>query len=430
MALLSFVLTSLAALFASFLSLAPPSFHGLGPWMDTLGTRPVAPTPAAAPKAFPASDFWEAFPTANLSAFDIKALLALDFSGATPTANLSASEAALLAPAPTSSFVPEEEVGGQAFPEPPEEPTVEELLRELWWLIKQAVLCLTLNINDFLREHGYLGTQKTSCCFPIPDWEIPPLSRSRSRSRGRFTWSQFAVPFAPAPAVAAPPSPTPSSPTPSSPTSPPSLPPSPLVSPSPLALLPASSSSPPASPQARSRSSSANQSCRPELVDRLRWNTARREQEKRIHELEDQVDKLASQLEEMRRPPPPSPPPPSPPPPSPPPPSPPLPSPPPPPPPLPRVQPVLVTGTALPPPPPPPRFLPGQSKLSASSAPFFPSGSGYRPQGSNFGYPPLGPFPQQRPNFPPGYGQPLRPDQLSPDDFRKKYPLTGTKKQI
>lgn len=394
MALLSFVLTSIAALFASFLSLGPTNFHGLGPWMDTLGTRPVAPTPAATPKAFFASDFWEVFPMANLSAFDIKALLALEFSGATPTANLSASEVILSAPASTSSFVPEEEkVGGQAFLEPPEEPRVEELLRELWWLIKQAVLCLTLNISDFLRGHCYLRAQKIRFRLPLPDWKIPPSSRSRSRSRRR---SQFAVPSVPALVAAVPPP----SPTPSSPTSLLSPPPSPLVSP-PLALLPASSSSPPTSPQARSRSSSANQSCRPQCVDRLRWNTERREQQKRIHELEDEVDKLASQLKEMRRPPPP----------------------------FPRVQPVSITGTVLPPPP-PPRFPPGQPSLNAASAPFFPSGSGYRPQGSNFGYPPPGPFPQQRPKFPPGYGQPLRPDQLSPDDFWKKYPLTGTKKQI
>lgn len=429
MAVFAFVFASLAALFSSFLSLSPTGFDGLGPWMATLGTRPVAPTPVAFPKAFLSLEFWEAIPTANLSASDI----------------------VVPPPKPTFSFVLEEEVGGQAFAEPqpeqPEEPTVEGLLKGLWWLVKMSLLCLTLNVNEFIREHWPLGPPKVS--WSRVYWLIWPTRLLHSGDRGRLAHCHARRTSKPARGVAAvvasqsaisPPSTIP----------PPSSPPSPLsalVSPAPLVFRPLGSPPllalpPPAiSPSARAPelpSSSGDQS-RLESVERSRWYTKRREQQRRIFELEDEVAELKARIEKMEsgqsgpvpaatatdtttasK--------------------------------IPRVQPVFVTGTALadppppslpsaqlrlsassalpstPPPPPPPHYPKGPTRLSAGSAPFYPRPPGYRSTFAGFTPPPLAPQ-QQRPSLgPQGYGRFSRPDQLSVEEFQKKYPQTGNKK--
>ncbi|MCJ1264873.1 hypothetical protein MMC22_004748 [Lobaria immixta] len=420
MVVFAFVFASLAALFSSFLSLSPTSFHGLGPWMDTLGTRPVAPTPVASPKAFFPLEFWEAIPTANLSA----------------------SEVVAPPPMPTSSFVLEEEVGGQAFAEPPpeqpEEPTVEELLRELWWLVKMSLLCLTLDVNDFIREHWPLALPKVSCSrlrwvnspaekeqakAANPEAGQPVEQERRGRKERMVVGMEGELPSdAPSWGIELDEHDN-----------------------GPIEYghqnegdgLPAFS---PSASASELPSSSGDQS-RLESVLRARWYTKRREQQKRIFELEDEVDALKARIEKMEsdqsapvpaattaHPPPPS---------------------------SPSAQLSLSASSALPSPPPPPSSLSAQLSLSASSAlpsspppppppprhphvrlglnagsgSFYPRPPGHGPKSVGSPPPPL-PLQQQRPNLGPhGYGQSPRPHQLSPEEFRKKYPQTGSKKQ-
>lgn len=400
MVVFAFVFASLAALFSSFLSLSPTSFHGLGPWMDTLGTRPVTPTPVASPKAFFPLEFWEAIPTANLSA----------------------SEVVAPPPMPTSSFVLEEEVGGQAFAEPPpeqpEEPTVEELLQELWWLVKMSLLCLTLDVNDFIREHWPLGPPKVSCSrlhrvnspaekkqakAANPEAGKPVEQERRGRKERMVVGMEGKLPHdAPSWGIELDEHGN-----------------GPIEyghqneGDGPPAISPSASAS-------ELPSSSGDQS-RLESVQRARWYTKRREQQKRIFELEDQVDGLKARIEKMESdqsapvptattayPPPPS---------------------------SPSAQLSLSASSALPssppppPPPPPSRHPKGRTRLNAGSGSFYPRAPGHGP--NSFGSPPPSlPLQQQRPNLGPHvYGQSPRPHQLSPEEFRKKYPQTGSKKQ-
>ncbi|MCJ1264442.1 hypothetical protein MMC22_004314 [Lobaria immixta] len=108
MALFTFVITSLAALFTSFLSLSPLVIHWLAPWIDRLGTRPAAPTPAAVPVLFSTPDFWE----------DSWEDFWEDFWEAIPTANLSGSDVFVLGPTPTFTFVSATEDDEQVFAVP------------------------------------------------------------------------------------------------------------------------------------------------------------------------------------------------------------------------------------------------------------------------------------------------------------------------
>ena len=319
MAVFTFLLASLTALLTSFLSLSGTAFHGLMPWMDLLGARPtssppvvslMSPSPVAIPTASYASDPWEAIPTGNLS------VSPLDTWEPTRTGNFSGSNVTVLAPAPTFSLLSEEKVGGHALStssseepseepseDPPEEPSMEEAFWELWWISQRVLLFLTLKINDFVKEHPLLPDQKTSCRFPrvyqlgVQKQDISCLS---------------AVPFAPAPV----PSP---SPLPASPRLPSPLPASPRSSPPLPASLPLSSpekkkkkkkrgrkgkKGPKCGPElskAQSCVSSTDQNSRPPIVEQLLWDTERGQQRNRIGELEDEVNRLKSELEELRR---------------------------------------------------------------------------------------------------------------------------------
>ncbi|MCJ1427365.1 hypothetical protein MMC29_005268, partial [Sticta canariensis] len=384
--------------------------------------------------AFLTPEFWEAVPTAD------------------PSAPVSV-------PPPTTAFsfsFDEEEEPGFEIP-PAEEPTAEELLWELWWLLKQPLLCLTLSIEDFMKENPYLRSEKISCRLRRLKWPIPTPTQSHSRGRSVSCYSvrpRFAVrtraisgspalPSAPGPApapVAAPSSPIPP------PFSPPS-PPSAFFSPAPLALLPPASPPPLALPPASlppstlsgspapltptspaPSASSTDQSCRPSIIERVRWQTERRESRQRIHELEQKVKELYSQLEVMGRhapllssPQPPQ---------------------------LPPVQPVLVTGSASgSPQPTQPVLVTGSTstlslpRTAVLAAPFEPLQSSFwyaasppPPQPLSFRYPSspsqssfwyaASPPPPQPLSF--RYpSSPLCPDQLSFAEFLERYPLTG-----
>ena len=177
-------LASFTAFIASFLSLSPALLYGLVPWMDTLSSRPpVAPTPSVVPKVL-VPDFWEAIPTANISASDISAP----------------------APDPTGTLIFDEEEDEDAvifdednddddafiFDEDDEDeddydddddeysdkPTTAELLWELWRLVKQLVQVLTIRINSFINEHPYLPWSPLDS-LSLPDEYRPPTIEER-----------------------------------------------------------------------------------------------------------------------------------------------------------------------------------------------------------------------------------------------------------
>ncbi|MCJ1466058.1 hypothetical protein MMC07_004677 [Pseudocyphellaria aurata] len=202
MAFIAFLIASLAAIFTSLLTFSPTGFRGLAPWIDRLSTAPSTPTPSTvfAPELWD----WEVIPTANLSALDVVSpLLTRPF-----------------------TFLPDEDEDDKPryVVPPPDEPTAEEPLRELWWLLKQAVLCITIDVGEFLRSNPCLWWEKPK----LRRWRVyrrlTSLSRHRLRGRAQRRTSprsRFAapVPSVPAPAPL-PPTPPPSSPLLSRPSSP------------------------------------------------------------------------------------------------------------------------------------------------------------------------------------------------------------------
>ncbi|MCJ1422996.1 hypothetical protein MMC29_000877 [Sticta canariensis] len=367
--------------------------------MDMLGTDPVAPTPHASPQAFFTPDDWEAFPTANLSVpvvFVIVDPVPVNPVHVDPV------------PLPTSTVpfnLDEKNEESFAMP-PPVEPTAEELLRELWRLLKLTLLCMSLDFNDFIRRNPFLRSEKTDCRLRQLFWAIPRQHRSRSRDRSvpcspiqsRFPVRTRAVSSSPAlPSAAAP--------------------------------TPAPAVAPPPSASHTPSTSSANQSGRPFLVERLRPGTERRKDLQRILELEKQVEDLILEIAELRKlelsptqpvlvmgsastPPPPT-------------------------------QPVLVMGSASNPPPPTQPVLvvgsastlppPAQPVLVMGSASILPPTAVLAPpfQPSSSRYPAPPPPPQLlsfRQPHPRTLGQAgPRPNQFSMDAFVKKYPQTGKK---
>lgn len=155
MGVFHFLIASLTALLTSFPAFSPGPFHGLVPWIGFLSTPPPTPTPSALPTGFSVPHFWEEIPWANLSALDVPV------PPSTPT------------PMRTVSLVFDED---EPLVEPQaEEPTAEALLREIWWLLKQIILHLTLNLNKFIRENPYLP--------PPPPKPTPRADQSRPPSR-------------------------------------------------------------------------------------------------------------------------------------------------------------------------------------------------------------------------------------------------------
>lgn len=113
---------------------------------------------SALPKAFPVPHFWEEIPLANLSALDVP-----------------------VPPSPpqmlmrTGSLFLEAEDGEPMVEPQGEESTAEELLREIWWLLRQIILHLTTNIHQFIRKNPYLA--------PPPLKPVPSEDQSRRPSR-------------------------------------------------------------------------------------------------------------------------------------------------------------------------------------------------------------------------------------------------------
>lgn len=189
MALINLIITSLTALFNSFLSISPFVFHGLVPWIDTLSTPPFVP---ASPKANFTPTFWEVIPTADVCIVD------------------------LLSPPPalTFPFCVDAEDDQQSFSVPShKEPTAKELLWELWQMLKQALLCFTVNMNDFVRRNPYIQTKKSYCRLRRVYEPVSRHSRSRLWDRSlpsspvqlQFTVRRRAVSCSPAlPSVPAP----------------------------------------------------------------------------------------------------------------------------------------------------------------------------------------------------------------------------------
>lgn len=270
MAFLTIIIASFSAFLASFLSISPATFHGLVPWMNLAHTLPLASTPSVVPMAFSALDFWEA----------------------TPVLNLSAPDALVLPPPPTFFILSDAEDDKPFFtpePEEPEKPTAESPFGELWCLLKQVVLHLTLEIHEFVSRFPFLRGNNTVCSLRRLWWRRPPLSRPRVRGRSLlghlfnrgpqservlFPFLQYYRPRALACASSAalssqyPPT-----------SSPPASPaPSPLFSPS-------------------SASNSACKGCRTQIAELTRHETERRMQQTRIVELEEEVNMLRLQVQ-------------------------------------------------------------------------------------------------------------------------------------
>ena len=393
--MLCLLIASLTALFTSFLSLSPIILNGLVPWMETVGTHP----PSASPLVVLTPDLWDEFPTANLSVPVLPAAVV-----SIPVVSVPS------VPPATPTFPPPLEEGNKEpleMPPPPEEPTAEDQLRELWRLLKLAILCTMLSFEDFVRRNPYLPIGKPDCGLISP----PDRSHSRARSvparrirfalrvRFRFPVRKRAVSSSPAlPSVPAP------------------------------VLAPAVASPTPST-------SSPDQTGRPSFVERVRIGTERRK-DQRILELEKQVETLNLEIAELRKL---------------------RPSPaqlvlvtgsvpPPPPPPTvaqpllvrgsvstpPLAQPVLVTGS-VPPPPAPPATVAQPLQVRGSASTLSPSAVPFQPYSARHPAPPVSsrppppPLPRPQPSsFRQQHPGP-RPDQFSLDDFMRKYPQTGKK---
>ena len=180
MGLISLVVASLAALIGSFLTITTVNLEALNPWLETLGTRPMGPTPAPSPTAIATPAFWEAIPQHNLT---------LTFSDPFVSPETAP-------PTPPFAFVLEEEDDWESFTEAL---ATEELFRQLgnlWLLVRRTVLVIVVNLNAFQWMHPYAGCDK--------QFEKP---------RDPHPWR--VLPFGPLPSLApvvAPPLPSPSLP--------------------------------------------------------------------------------------------------------------------------------------------------------------------------------------------------------------------------
>ncbi|MCJ1267290.1 hypothetical protein MMC22_007175 [Lobaria immixta] len=206
MGCLGLLVASLAALLGSFLTITTVNLEALNPWLETLGTRPMGPTPVPSPMALVTlplvtpplftPPLWEAIPQHNLTLTFTDPFVS---PGTAP-------------PTPPFAFVLDEEEDDWAT-------FAEELfgqLRNLLQLVRRAVLFLAVNINAFQWMHPSAGCEQhfEEPMEPRP-WQVVRRLRrrlvSRRPARRALGRAVFGLPSGPLPflaAVVAPPAPS------------------------------------------------------------------------------------------------------------------------------------------------------------------------------------------------------------------------------